>query len=146
MDLHNEFENSRFFNQARSDRRTTDVMVGVVIGIIGDGVASQAEAEFLLTWLQINLPHMDDPVVNLLHDRLSNMLANGSLDPAESVELMTLLEQFAGIDLDTAKPKVATVSNQLPLNHPAPELEFSGKTFLFTGVMAFGHVRRVRSW
>lgn len=29
MDLHNEFENSKFFNRARIDRRAADALVGL---------------------------------------------------------------------------------------------------------------------
>lgn len=32
MDLHNEFENSKFFNRARIDRRAADALVGLAAG------------------------------------------------------------------------------------------------------------------
>lgn len=47
MDLHNEFENSKFFHRARIDRRAADALVGVAAGITADGVVNTTEAVFL---------------------------------------------------------------------------------------------------
>lgn len=139
-DLHDEFANSRFFNQDRMDRRSADALVGLAAGIAADGVVTELEAKFLRNWLEANLAHLDDPVVNLLYRRLSDMLADNLLGPEESSELLSMLYAFAGLSID--KP-AATVSafiapNDLPLCDPAPELICASRSFVFTGVMAFG--------
>lgn len=109
-------------------------------GITADGHINQMEAEFLQNWIATNLVHLEDPVINLLYRRLSDMLADGVLDAEESKELLEMLRSFAG--LSVAKPKASDNSfvrpNGLPLDHPAPELVWAGRLFLFTGVMAYG--------
>ncbi|BBT15105.1 hypothetical protein WP8S17C03_11540 [Metapseudomonas otitidis] len=141
-DLHEEFGNSRFYNQSRMDRRSADALVGVAAGLIADGNINQAEAEFLQRWLQANLTHLDDPVINILYQRVQAMLSDGVLDAEESAELLEILNQFAGLNLNTpdepAKPKEHAVANRLPLNDPQPDLEFEGRVFVFTGTMAYG--------
>lgn len=140
MDLHGEFEASRFFNQSRIDRRAADALVGLAAGMIADGTINQAEAEFLKDWLESNLAHLHDPVINLLYSRLSCMLQDGILDADESADLLSMLHSFAG--LSPAKPKASyhafTAPNDLPFCAPAPELSWDGRVFVFTGTMAYG--------
>ncbi|MFC5697432.1 NAD-dependent DNA ligase [Pseudomonas sp. GCM10022186] len=139
-DLHEEFQNSRFFHEARIDRRSADALVGLAAGITADGRINQQEAEFLENWIASNLAHLDDPVINLLYRRLSDMLADGVLDAEEAAELLTTLRNFAG--LSTARPRASdnayTPPTDLPLCRPAPELKWNGRLFVFTGVMAYG--------
>lgn len=79
MDLHNEFENSKFFHRARIDRRAADALVGLAAGIAADGVVNTTEAVFLKQWLESNLAHLNDPVINLLYSRLACMLQDDVL-------------------------------------------------------------------
>lgn len=140
VDLHREFTGSRFFHEDRIDRRSADALVGLAAGITADGHINQQEAEFLQDWIASNLVHLEDPVINLLYRRLSDMLEDGVLDAEESAELLQTLRGFAG--LTAAKPRVSdnvfVPSNSLPLDQPAPELVWNGRLFLFTGVMAYG--------
>lgn len=140
VDLHQEFQNSRFFHEARIDRRSADALVGLAAGITADGHINQQEAEFLENWISSNLVHLDDPVVNLLYRRLADMLADGVLDAEESTELLGMLRSFTGLSVGKPKPSdnVFTAPNDLPLCKPAPELEWNGRLFVFTGVMAYG--------
>lgn len=97
VDLHQEFERSRFFHQGRIDRRSADALVGITAGLTADGKINQLEAEFLKNWIETHLIHLEDPVVNILYHRLANMLSDGVLDENESVELLEILHQFSGI-------------------------------------------------
>lgn len=139
-DIYGEFEKSRFFNQARMDRRSADALVGLAAGIIADGAINQTEAEFLKDWLESNLAYLHDPVINLLYRRLSDMLQDGVLDADESADLLSMLHSFAG--LSPAKPKASenfyTAPNDLPYCSPIPEVIIDGRLFVFTGTMAFG--------
>lgn len=92
MDLHNEFEKSKFFHSARIDRRSADALVGLAAGLTADGVVTTGEALFLKQWLDTNLVHLDDPVINLLYSRLSSMLQDNVLE-AVSVHAVALLDQ-----------------------------------------------------
>lgn len=140
VDIHGEFKESKLFHQSRIDRRSADALSGLAAGMTADGKVNQREAEFLQDWISQNLVHLDDPVVNLLYRRLSDMLSDGVLDAEESAELLEMLHAFAGVSVE--KPKVSdnpfTPSNLLPLNDPAPRLEWSGHLYVFTGVMAYG--------
>ncbi|MHB0818396.1 BRCT domain-containing protein [Stutzerimonas stutzeri] len=137
-DLHAEFEKSRFYNQSRIDRRSADALVGLAGGMLADGLINQAEATFLKGWLETNLAHLDDPVINILYQRVKEMLADGVLDADESTELYEILQQFAGMGLVEAGKQGYVASNQLPFTKPCPALSFAGKVYLFTGTMAFG--------
>lgn len=139
MDLHNEFENSRFFNSARMDRRSADALAGLAAGIAADGIVSLDEAKFLQSWLHTNLAHLDDPVINLLYQRLGLMLNDGDLDVDESADLLGILRRFGGVELARVSSNATyATANDLPLNVPAPELIWDGRLFVFTGTMAYG--------
>ena len=140
VDIYGEFEGSKFFHSGRIDRRSADALVGLAAGLAADGVVSTSEAIFLRDWLETNLVHLDDPVINLLYTRLSFMLQDGILDIEESAELLSLLHGFSGLSKD--KPKASdhayTAPSDLPLNNPEPDLVWSGRLFVFTGIMAYG--------
>lgn len=135
-DLYQEFEHSRLFHKARIDRRSADMLLGMTAGITADGHVNQLEAEFLKTWIETHLVHLEDPVVNILYQRLVNMLSDGVLDKDESADLLELLHQFSGPPV-VAAHRTLSVSS-LPLNDPAPALDWPDRTFLFTGIMAYG--------
>ncbi|MDG9925457.1 MULTISPECIES: BRCT domain-containing protein [unclassified Pseudomonas] len=136
VDLHQEFQNSRFFHEARIDRRSADALIGLAAGITADGTINQQEAEFLKSWIETNLNHLADPVVNILYRRLADMLSDNRLDADEATELLEMLRQFSGLKVGTAQPFQAPSS--LPLNQPQPQLEWPNRVFLFTGIMAYG--------
>ncbi|MBB4817796.1 NAD-dependent DNA ligase [Pseudomonas alcaligenes] len=140
VDLHREFQESRFFHQDRIDRRSADALAGLATGIVADGTINQKEAEFLESWITSNLAHLDDPVINLLYRRLADMLADGVLDADESAELLNTLHGFTGLTINKPSPRdnAFTAPNSLPLCKPAPDLQWSGNLFVFTGVMAYG--------
>lgn len=140
MDLHNEFENSKFFHRSRIDRRAADALVGLAAGITAYGVVNTNEAIFLKHWLENNLAHLNEPVINLLYSRLASMLQDDALDPDESLELLNILRSFSGGDIDRSQAggAVAFAPTDLPFNSPVPDLVWDGRTFVFTGVMAYG--------
>lgn len=140
MDLHNEFTNSRFFHAARIDSRSADALVGIAAGLIADGVVNTTEAIFLKQWLESQVAHLDDPVINLLYSRLACMLQDNVLDEDESHELLNLLHGFAGLPISQPAPsqRGAVAPNDLPFNTPEPELIWADRVFVFTGVMAYG--------
>lgn len=136
-DLHNEFANSRFFNADRMDRRSADVLAGLAAGIAADGVVKIEEARFLQQWIETQLAHLDDPVINLLYQRIQLMLQDDVLDAEESAELLDTLRGFAGLKV-APSAHAYVESNTLPFNEPAPDIICESQVFLFTGTMAFG--------
>ncbi len=140
MDLHHEFENSQFFHRSRIDRRAADALVGLAAGITADGIVNIAEAVFLKQWLEDNLAHLKDPVINVLYSRLACMLQDNALDVDESRELLDILRSFSGVRIERPKDggTAAVTPTDLPFNSPVPDLIWDGRMFVFTGVMAFG--------
>lgn len=136
FDLHQEFQNSRFFHEARIAQRSVDGLIGIAAGLTADNQVNQQEAEFLKGWMEQQLVHLEDPVINLLYRRLSDMLKDNMLDAAESAELLELLQQFTGKPRCSDNPFSSPTS--LPLDNPEPTLEWTGRMFLFTGTMAYG--------
>ncbi|WP_085619226.1 MULTISPECIES: BRCT domain-containing protein [unclassified Pseudomonas] len=136
VDLHQEFQNSRFFHEARIAQRPVDGLIGIAAGLTADNQVNQQEAEFLKGWMEQQLVHLEDPVINLLYRRLSDMLKDNMLDAAESAELLELLQQFTGKPRCSDNPFSSPTS--LPLDNPEPTLEWTGRMFLFTGTMAYG--------
>lgn len=136
VDLHQEFQNSRFFHEARIAQRSVDGLIGIAAGLTADNQVNQQEAEFLKGWMEQQLVHLEDPVINLLYRRLSDMLKDNMLDAAESAELLELLQQFTGKPRCSDNPFSSPTS--LPLDNPEPTLEWTGRMFLFTGTMAYG--------
>ena len=47
VDLHQEFQKSRFFHEDRIDRRSADALVGLAAGIVSDGVVTLKKPFFL---------------------------------------------------------------------------------------------------
>lgn len=139
-DIHHEFEHSKYFHSARIDRRSADALVGLAAGLAADGTISTAEGLFLKDWLETNLVHLEDPVINLLYARLSNMLLDGVLDPEESLELIGLLQGFSGLSIEKpmASDQQYSPPNDLPFNRPEPDLAWNGRLFVFSGIMAYG--------
>jgi len=107
---------------------------------MADGVVNITEAVFLKQWLENNLAHLNDPVINLLYSRLACMLQDDALDVDESQELLNILRGFSGVGIERPKVggAVAVTPTDLPFNSPAPDLVWDGRMFVFTGVMAFG--------
>jgi NAD-dependent DNA ligase (contains BRCT domain type II) len=136
IDIHQEFQKSRFFHQERIDRKSVDALIGISVGLIADGQINQLEAQFLQKWIETNLAHLDDPVVNILFRRLNDMLSDGILSAEEAEDLMLLLKQFTGIAPASNAPALRVSS--LPLNDPLPIIDWSDRTFMLTGTMAYG--------
>ncbi|MBH3350840.1 BRCT domain-containing protein [Pseudomonas putida] len=136
VDLYQEFQNSRFFHEARIAQRSVDALIGIAAGLTADNQVNQQEAEFLRGWMEQQLIHLEDPVINLLYRRLSDMLQDNVLDATESAELLELLQQFTGEPRCSDNP--FSSPSTLPLDCPEPTLEWRDRTFLFTGTMAYG--------
>ncbi|WP_170968980.1 BRCT domain-containing protein, partial [Pseudomonas viridiflava] len=72
----------------------------------------------------------------ILFRRLNDMLSDGILSAEESEDLMLLLKQFTGIAPASNAPALRVSS--LPLNDPLPIIDWSDRTFMLTGTMAYG--------
>lgn len=126
---------NRSFNYRRIEDRQIDELIGMCKMAIGDGHVDAGEAKALLSWLEKNREASDRWPANVLHNRISNILADGKIDPEEEGELIDLLLQVTGQPIDKT---LAQMSSTLPLCRPFPDIEFSERNFCLTGKFFYG--------
>lgn len=121
--------------------RQVDELIGIVKGVMADGMVHQGEAEFLLMWMNNNRGALDKWPAKAIYPRLLAALSDGHIDSNEENELMDLL--LAAVGGNTAPMnKISSDSTSLPLSKPAPDLIFAGRIFCFTGKFQSG----TRQW
>ncbi|KXS53864.1 MAG: NAD-dependent DNA ligase (Contains BRCT domain type II) [Marinobacter sp. T13-3] len=123
------------FNRKDIQDRQIDTLIGLSKGVSADGQVNQAEAEFLMSWLVQNRQSTDNPIIINLLEKISAMLEDGVLDPEESVELLEILQKISG---ESSEIGELAKTSSLPVDDPLPEIDFEGRSFLFTGTCAFG--------
>jgi len=114
LDDHGQPLNRRYSGKRLNDR-TIDELIGISRGLIADKNINQTEAEFLHSLLQTNLPYCNDPIVNKLYCRVSEMLKDRVLDLDEQKELLQILSEFTG---ESTIVHCQTLSSSLPLCSP----------------------------
>lgn len=116
-------------------QKQVDTLVGLCQGIVADGEVNQRETEVLRNWLEVHRVLLDEPMIQPLYERLSEMLEDGVLDKAEQKELLGVLSGFGGEPTEGGEyPKATT----LPVDKPQPPIEFEGRTFALTGTFLLG--------
>jgi|TARA_Y100000310_G_C20615814_1_gene780558 NAD-dependent DNA ligase len=123
------------FNRRNILDRQIDTLIGLSKGVAADGKVDQAEAEFLLNWLVQNRQASDSPIIANLLEKVSSMLEDGHLDNEESAELLGILSRVSGESSELGELAKTT---SLPVDDPAPTINFESMSFLFTGTCAFG--------
>jgi hypothetical protein len=135
LDPHGQPYNLRF-NRARRAERDLSEMLGLVKGLLADGVVNDAEAAHLATWAAHHPDAAEQWPIPALKARLDQVFADGRIDDVERRDLAELLEAIVG---GTAGIIVGDdAATELPLDEPAPEIRWSGSVFVFTGKFAFG--------
>jgi NAD-dependent DNA ligase len=113
-------------------------MMGLVRGVVADGVVSSDEASRLSEWARANPETAERWPANVLARRLGRIFADGRLDGRERERLSALLAQLASNPEAIGGFPLAT---DLPVTHPAPEVVFERQTFVFAGELAYGPTR-----
>jgi NAD-dependent DNA ligase len=114
-------------------------MMGLVRGVVADGVVSSDEASRLSEWARANPETAERWPANVLARRLSRIFADGRLDGRERERLGALLAQLASNP--EAIGRGFPLATDLPVTHPAPEVVFERQTFVFAGELAYGPTR-----
>lgn len=121
--------------------RQIDELIGIIKGVMADGMVHQGEVEFLLQWLQANNAVRDKWPAKAIYPRLLAALADGVVDLEEEREIMELL--MATVGGNTAPQEgLSSDSTSLPLTIPAPSITFPSSSFCFTGKFRSG----TRAW
>ncbi|MTD34075.1 BRCT domain-containing protein [Paludibacterium denitrificans] len=121
-------------------KRDTAEFVGICKGLIADGVIVQDEVEFICNWMRAHPHLLDTWPMSVLIDRLGEILADGVVDQDEELDLLKLIGSITG---GNPVGNVQSLSTDLPLTHPAPDISFNGTTFCVTGTFEFGSRSKV---
>ena len=111
-------------------------MIGLVRGVIADGVVSSDEAEHLAEWTRENPEIVTRYPGNILSRRLERIFMDGRVDRRERKRLASLLSQLA--ENPAGLGGGYQLATDLPITRPEPEVIFEGQTFVFGGEMAYG--------
>jgi NAD-dependent DNA ligase len=123
---------------SRVQDRLIDELIGISRGVIADGIVDEQEAIFIGQWIEQHREVSDRWPVNILYTRLVEMLKDGVLSKDEQKELMATLRDITGESSVFQEPNRSTT---LPLDNPAPVIDFEDKTFCLTGRFVFGTLR-----
>jgi len=118
--------------------RNIDELIGLAKGVLADGVVAQGEVEYMISWIEshFNKQSINEYPLNIIYERLLNVMKDGVLDDDEAEEIKELLTMFTG-----GKPiseQVSDMSSNLPLCNPQPDIIFENKSFCFTGAFTIG--------
>lgn len=131
------------YNKAAVTRRGVDEFLGLCKGIIADGSVCEAEAKFLLNWLEANPLVQTEFPISRLYPRLSEMLAGGTLTEADAQPLLALLQSVTGEQGQQAAVNMSTAS---AFDNPQPRLNIAGEVYCLTGDFAFGSRKAVKNY
>lgn len=128
-------KSARSRNAGRVQDRLIDELIGISRGVIADGVVDEQEAIFIGQWIENHRQIAEKWPVNVLYARLTEMLKDGILSEDEQEELLETLRDLTGESSLFQEPNRSTT---LPVDKPAPDIEFEGKTFCLTGKFVYG--------
>lgn len=123
-------------NAHRRMERDISELLGLAKGLLADGVIVPEEALLLASWVR---NHPDATGVwpcNVLAERLKAIFADGMITDEERTDLRGLLSDLVGGKAGVLAGEDAATA--LPVDVPAPKMDFAGKTFVLTGKFAMG--------
>jgi hypothetical protein len=130
-----------FYRKSAVTDRHVDELIGIVKGVMADGIVTQGEVDFLVSWMDANRQAAALWPAKALYPRLAAVAAKGSMSLSEESELLDMLMRTVG---GNTAPQNGMHSNstQLPLSTPALPIAFKGQVFCFTGAFNAG----TRAW
>jgi len=133
-------KNFPIFSRADLTRRTdrgVHEMLGMVRGIVCDGIVTEGEVKAFQNWLSA---HPDETVCwpgNVLAERIIRIVSDGKVDAVEQHELYELFCDTVG-EGDISKDEPQSFSTRLPFDDPPPAIIFPEHLFCFTGAFVYG--------
>jgi len=122
---------------SRMQDRLIDELIGICRGVIADDVVDEREVIFLGQWIENHRHIAELWPVNVLYARITEMLLDGVLTTTEQRELLITLKELTGESSTFQEPNRSTL---LPIDKPAPEIVYAGKSFCLTGRFVFASV------
>ena len=129
------------FNKENNAIKSLDSLLGLCEGYLVDGHLSDPEILHLNKWIQ-NHPHIaDEWPASVILQNLRKILQDGVIDEDERTELTGILRDACASSEDGKQ-----LSTNLPLDSPAPEVDFSNKRFCLTGKFLTGARKQCESF
>ncbi len=123
------------FNTARLGDTVIDELIGVCERRTTDGKLICEEIRSLKEWILQNRGFRDLYPVNVLYQRIREILLDGVIYDNERAQLFSVLSEFTGFAPGLGREDL---SSSMPLDIPAPEVIIPNHNFCFAGVFAFG--------
>jgi hypothetical protein len=129
------------FNHAARCERQTDELIGLIKGVLSDGVLVPAEADFLRNWFMANQDSCTCFPGQQIFQRIERIYSDGTITEEEREDLQALLEQVTGNGPELP-PVPANPATKSVFEEPEPNVAFPGTSFAFTGKFVSG----TRQW
>ena len=111
-------------------------LLGIVTGVMADGVLNNSEVLFLQSWLLENREIRSIWPASVISRKLSEVLADGRIDEAERKHLAALLTGVAGVDF-LESGSTTTAATQLPIED-CVTIKLPGSYVCHTGEFYYG--------
>lgn len=123
------------YNQDRVALRQTDEMIGMIRMALADGALEMFEVQFIVRWMQLHPPVRSMWPGDIIFERLSQSIANGTPYQNHESHLLELLNRYLGsADVEDS----TSASSRLPLSDPPPTITTAGRIFCLTGRFNLG--------
>jgi NAD-dependent DNA ligase len=119
----------------RAADRDVHEMLGMVKGVVCDGLLNEDEITAFAAWLTAHPDATGDYPGKQLAQRIISIFADGRIDKVERNELYEMFCDTVGAGEEAV---ARDYSAQLPLDVPPPDVVFNGRTFVFTGGCVWG--------
>ncbi len=124
-----------FNAQSRTERDISE-MLGLVKGILADGVVNERKTLALRDWLRAHPDVTEKWPGEAFSEKLRRIFTDGVITYEECEDLRELLSEMVGGQAGIIGGENASTS--LPLDKPVPKIVFPHQVFVFTGKFAFG--------
>jgi len=126
-------------NIALDQRKTTNALntlMGLVNGIVCDGVLNDVEIQFLSTWMKENIEIAGVYPANIVYRRVKEVLQDGVITEEEKEHLFKELSNLSGNDFsNTGSALPEYISSVFDDD---PHVIFGGNSFVLTGIFLYG--------
>ena len=134
LDAHGQ-PNPAYNHLARHSRDISE-MIGIVRGILYDGVVSEHEIRGLRDWAGRRPEVVSQWPGSILYERLCSILEDDVVTADERRDLAELLTDLVGGEVRMIGGQVGATT--LPIDQPVPVIEIPDRVFVMTGRFAFG--------
>ncbi len=123
------------YNYNRRVNRAINELIGMLRGIVADGIVNKSETQALAKWMLLNAEVANVFPVKPIAQRLNHIYADGIVTDEECRELKELIDQTLG---QQDPESVLCGPTDFPLTKPAPDVVFPRKEFVLTGNFLYG--------